>query len=369
MFSVLLVIIGFSAVLWDYIYDPYRYCDRTIAVLWNPSVFIFCFSVSLGIVSLAYGFKPVLDIAKTLIGGNRELSKTNMDECIAFVDYAIKVSSNVGRLCLILAFIDGMSQDLAAIMSDFKMGFILYIMTGYLYVFCAIYIVYDPIRRILEEKRKMLDIAAADATNAVVMSSGQMQEEWDEEQDNRSGMTGYFKKVGIYPKIIGLAIVAFSCFVFVFRLPYVQIFTNRIDWHLYTIYSFVFAFGCSFGMLLCVYGFKQIKGTASAIFKKDCALTEEQLEQHISLIDFAVTISMGIGRIGVIFVFIDAFGALVVWPSADNDTQYMNMHFLFDGLVAYLYLTIAVYFIYLPSRKKLCLKLEALRMNDPVLEL
>lgn len=151
-----MIIFSFIAFANDYYEDTAAWDTYFKIHLYNPRALIFSFGMSLGIVGFVYGFKQFADTFRAVFSKVGALSNEDIDKHVDFLDFLIKMSHGVGHLSLVIAFLGAVSTvtDEWGWAVNYKFQFIFYILLAYLYILCAIFIIYRPFRKILLNKQE-----------------------------------------------------------------------------------------------------------------------------------------------------------------------------------------------------------------------
>lgn len=149
------IIVGFFS-SYIFITDQYDIYFQTTYLsgihLWNYKAFVFCFGLSFSIVGFVYGFRSIFHVLISLFSDVDKLKSNELNKNIDLIGFLIRISSGVARIGMIFAFLNLMNKIYTGRDIALKFAFLFEVLVVYLYMLCAIYILYCPAKRLLINK-------------------------------------------------------------------------------------------------------------------------------------------------------------------------------------------------------------------------
>jgi hypothetical protein len=127
--------------------------------LWNYKVFLFVLGATIGLIILVYGFSKPCQLIINLFKKSKDLKVDVLEEYIRGIDFMINSTLGIGRVGMIIAFINLFTTNRIFMATIYKIHIILFILMAYLYALCLIYLIYNPIRQIFVNRLKKIENA------------------------------------------------------------------------------------------------------------------------------------------------------------------------------------------------------------------
>lgn len=157
--GIVIIIVSFATYLTvRYNRDEY-FNDPIQLALWNYRVFLFVLGATIGLIILVYGFTKPYRLLKDLFKKSKEFKVDILEEYIRGLDFMIKSTLGIGRIGMIIAFINLFTTSRIFLSTWYKIHIIFIILMAYLYALCLIYLIYNPIRQIFVNRLKKLENA------------------------------------------------------------------------------------------------------------------------------------------------------------------------------------------------------------------